>query len=241
MLPTRGVVLAAFRCGRTGTSTTLAKPMLEVAVLSTETGDAYQARLRLGTPMDRIALVASWGPTLERGPVHWQDREWPWRTFGATDLHLDVKPQWLVLADEVEPTARGELFGVLVTTGPSTANQAGISDLLEMDSELIWVEYIAIAPSLRPDCPAPYRRKPRVKGIGPRLMRAAIARSEALGLSGRIGLHAEGDGARETYKTKWGMRDLGEAVHRAGGAYPVCFGDAAWAAQFCSELGAGRR
>jgi hypothetical protein len=42
-----------------------------------------------------------------------------------------------------------------------------------------------------------------------------------LGFQRRIGLHAEGDGARETYTTKWGMRDLGEAVHRAGGAYPV--------------------
>lgn len=146
-----------------------------------------------------------------------------------------------MLADEVESTARGELFGVLVTTGPATAKQAGIDMLPGMDGELIWVEYIAIAPSLRPDCPAPYRRKPRVKGVGPQLMRAAIARSEALGLSGRIGLHAEGDGARETYTTKWNMRYLGEAIHRAGGAYPVCCGDAAWAAQFCSGLGAGRR
>lgn len=215
--------------------------MLEVALIITETGDVYRARLRLGTPMDRTALVTSWGPTLERGPVNWHDREWPWSTFGTTDLHLDLKPEWLVLADEVEPTARGELFGVLVTTGPASAKQAGINELPEIDGKLIWVEYIAIAPSLRLDCPAPYRRKPHVKGVGVQLMRAAIERSEALGMSGQIGLHAEGDGARETYTTKWGMRDLGKAAHRAGGAYPVCLGDAAWAAQFRSGLGAARR
>ena len=165
------------------------------------------------------------------------------RTFGLSDLHLDENPEWLVIADELGPTPSGELFGVLVTTGPATAQQAGIDELLEMTGKsTMWVEYIAIAPSLRPDCPAQFRRKAHVKAVGPQLMRAAIGRSEELGCDGRICLHAEGDGARETYTAKWRMRDLGYATHRAGGAYPVCFGDAAWAAEFCSGLSKrGRR
>ncbi len=178
-------------------------------------------------------LVKSWGPTLNRGPLAWLDREWPWRTFGTSDLHLDKDPEWLVIADELGSTPSGELFGVLVTTGPATARQAGIDDLLEMEDEsMMWVEYIAIAPSLRHDCPVEEQRKVHIKAVGPQLMRAAIARSQDLGHGGRIGLHAEGDGARKTYTGKWRMRELGNADHRTGGAYPVCFGDAAWATQF---------
>lgn len=241
-MPRPGVSSSAFPCDRATTTTTLAMRMFERAELITEAGEAYKARLRRGTSTDRTALEKSWVPTLEGGPSYWLDREWPWSTFGTSDLHLDLNPEWLVLADELEPEASGELFGVLVTTGPATVEQAGIQELLEAENALLWVEYIAIAPSLRPDCPLHRRRKPCVKVVGPQLMRAAIARSEALGQSGRIGLHAEGDGARETYTAKWRMRFLGNAEHRAGGAYPVCFGDAEWAAQFCSGLGEkGRR
>lgn len=217
--------------------------MLQQVELITEAGAAYLACLRPGTSADRTELEKSWLPTLERGPTKWLDWEWPWRTFGLSDLHLDENPEWLVIADELGPTPSGELFGVLVTTGPATAQQAGIDELLEMTGKsTMWVEYIAIAPSLRPDCPAQFRRKAHVKAVGPQLMRAAIGRSEELGCDGRICLHAEGDGARETYTAKWRMRDLGYATHRAGGAYPVCFGDAAWAAEFCSGLSKrGRR
>ena len=201
----------------------------------TGTGTAYPACLRPGTPADRTELEKAWLPLLERGPATWLDREWPWRTFGLSDLHFDENAEWLVIADELGTTPSGEFFGVLVTTGPATAQQVGIDELLEMDGEsMMWVEYIAIAPSLRRDCPAQFRRKSLVKAVGPQLMRAAISRSEALGCGGRICLHAEGDDARETYTTKWRMRGLGYATHRVGGAYPVCFGDAGWAAEFCS-------
>jgi hypothetical protein len=223
----------------------LGGPMHKEVELITEAGLPYRARLRPGAAADRAVLVGSWMPTLELGPASWLDRGWPWETFGTSELHLDLNSEWLVLADEVEPGAIGELFGVLVTTGPVTAQQAGLQELLKIDGELIWVEYIAIAPSLRSDCPSPLRRKPRLKIVGSQIMKAAIARSEELGLSGRIGLHAEGDDARKTYTDPspkgWNMRNLGDAPHRAGGAFPVCFGDAAWAAEFCSRPGAGGR
>jgi hypothetical protein len=218
--------------------------MLEdVELITEQTKVAYRARVRPGTPADRVTLMSSWLPVLEDGPDHWDDREWSWATFGEADRHLDANPQWLVLADEVEQGASGELLGVLVTTGPATAEEAGINRLLEMDGALLWVEYIAVAPSIRSDCPPRLRRNPRLLVAGQQLMRAAIERSEELGLGGRIGLHAEGARALATYTGKrWNMICIGEAAHRAGGDYPVCFGDAAWAAGFCSGLRAeGRR
>ena len=140
-----------------------------------------------------------------------------------------------MLADELEPGASGELFGVLVTTGPISAQEAGLGELLATDGRLLWVEYIASAPSIRKDCPAPDRRKPRVLGVGRQLMCAAIVRSRDLGLEGRIGLHAEGPSA--AVYNGWGMRSVGYASHRTGGAFPVFFGDATWAAGFVDRAG----
>jgi hypothetical protein len=62
-------------------------------------------------------------------------------------------------------------------------------------------------------------------------MLAAIARSESMGLEGRIGLHAEGPVACNAY-TSWNMRQLDDAPHPAGGQFPVFFGDATWAREF---------
>lgn len=203
--------------------------------LITEAGTAYGACLRLGTPADRTALEKSWLPTLERGPATWLDREWPWRTFGLSDLHLDENSEWVVLADELEPGASGELFGILVTTGPATAQQVGLEDLMPADGRLLWLEYIAIAPCIRPDCPPHDRRRPRVKGVGRQLMCAAIDRSFDLGIEGKIGLHAEGPSAN--VYDGWGMRRIGNADHRAGGSFPVFFGDAVWALGFSGRTG----
>ncbi len=175
-------------------------------------------------------LEMEWVPALEDGPDHWLDREWPWHALGIEDLHLEVSSEWLVIADELEQGATGELFGVLVTTGPVTVQRAGIDKLLKLEGELIWVEYIAIAPRIRPDCPAPQRRRSRVKSVGFQLMCAAIGRSLRLGLDGRIALHAEGPSA-EVY-TRWDLLLIGNADHRTDGRFPVFFGDAAWAARF---------
>jgi hypothetical protein len=214
--------------------------MLEVELIA-ETGGPYRARLRPGTPTDRRALVLTWQPVLDAGPARWLDREWSWATIGKSELHVEASPELLVIADEVETGASGDVLGVLVTTGPTTVEHAGIAELLELDGGLLWVEQIATAPSLRKDCPPAHRRKPRLKLVGSHLMRAAIARSRSFGLGGRIGLHAEGEIACATYDG-WLMRSLGDGVHRAGGMYPVYFGDGAWADRFCSAPDApGRR
>lgn len=209
---------------------------VEVTLLD-ENGQPYRALMRWGTAADRRHLVKTWVPVLDAGPEHWLDRDWPWGTFGEGEggelAFPSSNPEWLVLADEVAPDARGDLLGVLVTTVPVTAADAALTDEVAASAAMVWVEYIANAPSLRGrDCPQPFRRAPFLKGIGVRLMLEAIKRSEGMGLSGRVGLHAEGTLAYDTYSTRWKMRELGKATHPAGGEFPVFFGDATWAAKY---------
>ncbi len=199
--------------------------------LATESNDPYRALIRPGTAKDRHNLVKSWAPVLRRGPDHWLDRDWPWDRFGIDDLAFQNNPEWVVIVDEIENDARGDVLGVLVTTVPVSARDAALSDAGALAEALLWIEYIANAPSLRRDCPRNDRRSPFLKAIGVKLMLTAIKRSEAEGLGGRIGLHAEGKVARDAY-TSWNMRELGDAKHPAGGEYPVFFGDAAWAREY---------
>jgi len=205
--------------------------------LADDNGQPYGALIRRGTAADRRHLVRTWIPVLDRGPKHWLDREWPWGTFGEGEeaelAFPSSNPEWLVLADEVAPDARGDLLGVLVTTAPVTAVDAALADGGAASAAMLWVEYIANAPSLRGrDCPPQYRRAPFLKGVGVRLMLEAIKRSERMGFGGRVGLHAEGTVAYDTYRTRWGMRELGNAEHPAGGDYPVFFGDTSWASGY---------
>lgn len=206
--------------------------MTEEVTLADEGGHPYRVCIRPGNAKDRDGLVKSWGPVLNRGPEQWLDRDWPWEEFGIAELAFSVaNPEWLMLADEIEADARGDGLGVLVTTAPVTAQEAGLNDATAASGALLWVEYIAIAPSLRRDCPQRDRRVPFLKGVGFRLMVAAIERSVAMGLGGRLGLHAEGSVACSAYKN-WNMRELGPVIHPAGGEFPVFFGDAAWATAY---------
>jgi hypothetical protein len=176
--------------------------------------------------------VAVWAPILDRGPRTWLDRDWSWETLDASDqLAFDVDPEWLVLADEVEPDSKGDILGILVTTGPIAPTDASLDIGTIGDGSLAWVEYIAIAPSVRPDCPALDRRGIMLKRVGAQLMLAAIKRSRSLGCDGRLGLHAEGDVAKRAYGA-WNMQELPEALHPAGGSFPVFFGSADWARDF---------
>jgi len=195
----------------------------------------YQVRTRTCTAADARALDVSWTPVFERGPRSWLDRDWRRGGLDApTELAFRVNPAWAVMTDEVEPDAQGDLLGVLVTTGPIAVRTAGLDVEVVGEEPVVWVEYIAIAPGLRPDCPPLDQRKILLKGVGPALMLCAIERSIALGCNGRIGLHAEGPVAQAAY-LKWKMRPLPEAPHPAGGSFPVFLGDADWAREFRSE------
>jgi hypothetical protein len=202
--------------------------MIAEVTLADEHNRPYRALLRDGKEQDRERLVKTWAPVLRRGPADWLDREWPWEELGVAELAFDVNPEWLVLSDEVETGSTGDVLGVLVTTAPITARMAALVDAEAASSDLLWVEYIAIAPSLRRDCPDQDRRPPYLRGAGVRLMMAAIGRSKAMGLGGRLGLHAEGAVACSAY-TSWDMRGLGHLPHPAGGDFPVFFGNVAWA------------
>lgn len=203
--------------------------------LADEGKEPYRALIRPGTGVDRAALVRHWAPVLTRGPSTWLDREWSWETFGEAELAFECNPEWLVLVDELAPAARGDVLGVLVTTVPVSPREASLEDPGAMVGALLWLEYIAIAPGLRPDCLGPDRRSPILKGVGAQLMLRAITRSENHGLGGRLGLHAEGEVARGAY-ARWKMQELGDAEHPAGGRFPVFFGDTAWAQQFRADM-----
>jgi len=191
--------------------------------------------LRLCTPADKRVLVEVWAPILDRGPQEWLDRDWTWNALHAPDqLAFNVAPEWLVLADEVEPDAKGDLIGALVTTGPLSPPDASLDIKTVGDETFAWVEYVAIAPSIRKNCPALDRRKVLLKGVGSQLMMAAIRRSQSLGCNGRVGLHAEGAVAKEAYRA-WNMQELPEAPHPAGGRFPVFFGSADWALKFAER------
>lgn len=202
------------------------------ALIARDDRTPYRIRLRRASAADARALDATWAPVLERGPRAWLDRHWLWSELdAASELAFDVAPVWIVAADEVEPGALGDLLGVLVTTGPIAVREVGLDPDVVGDEPAVWVEYIAVSPTLRPDCPAPDRRKIQLKGVGPTLMLCAIARSIELNCHGRIGLHAEGTVAQAAYQ-KWRMRLLPDAPHPTGGTFPVFFGDAEWARDF---------
>src|SRR5581483_644639 len=128
--------------------------MLPKVVIVPGDGVDRQVQLRLCSPQDASQLAASWAPVLERGPSTWLDRGWRWEELdAATELAFQDGPEWVVIADCVEADAPGDLLGVLVTSGPIAAQAAGLDVTMVGTDGLVWVEYIAIAPGLRPGCP----------------------------------------------------------------------------------------
>jgi hypothetical protein len=202
-----------------------------VLLLRSDEG-THRASLRPCTPADKRVLVEVWAPLLDRGPRGWLDREWRWDALDAPNqLAFNVDPEWFVLADEVEPDSRGDLIGTVVTTGPISPADASLDIKTVGTESVVWVEYVAMAPSNRKNCPDADRWKVLLKPVGWHLMIAAIRRSQRLGCNGRIGLHAEGEVAEQTY-LGWKMQKLPDAPHPAGGAYPIFFGSAKWAQEF---------
>jgi GNAT superfamily N-acetyltransferase len=203
----------------------------DVFVVAADGGN-HRLQLRTCVPADVDVFLGIWAPMLERGPKQWLDRGWSWEKLDAADqLAFDASPEWLVLADEVEEGAPRDLLGVLVTTGPITPAVASLDVGTVGEGGIVWVEYVAIAPAIRGDCPALDRRGVRLKGVGAQLMLAAIQRSKELGCRGRVGLHAEGEVARRAYND-WEMDELRDAPHPTGGFFPVFFGSADWALGF---------
>lgn len=202
------------------------------AFIADSSGRPYRVEIGLCSVVERRRLAASWGSILAGGPAIWLDRDWNWDQLDALDqLAFAIDPEWLVMRDVIEPGALRDFLGVLVTTGPVPTAAAGLESGIVGGESVLWVEYLAIAPSIRANCPAASRREPSVKAVGQALMRVAIERSLRLGCNGRIALHAEGSVATSAY-AKWGMASLGDRPHPTGGSFPVCFGSADWANGF---------
>jgi hypothetical protein len=198
-------------------------------------GSPYGLRLRACTAADVDVFTNAWSPVLDRGPSAWLDRGWIWDRLSAPDqLAFKVSPEWVVLADEIEPGAQRDLLGVMVTTGPIAPEDASLDAALVGNASALWVEYLAAAPSIRRDCPEGDRRSTNLNRVGARLMLAAIERSWDLGCEGRVGLHAEGDIAELVYEA-WDMERLEDAPHPAGGVFPIFWGSADWAKQFAEK------
>jgi len=191
------------------------------------------AVIRDANQADKQALLTHWAPKLRAGPPKWLDRLWNWDELdNPTELACKEKPRWLVLAAE-----DGELFGTLVISGPIALRELvpGASS-----EPYLWIEYLAIAPSIRRDCPPGFVRAQRVVPVGVRLMQVVIELSVERGAGGRVALHAEGDIAIDTYK-KWEMRRLPErARHPSDGElYWVFVGDEDWAQTFSQAATSG--
>jgi hypothetical protein len=192
-------------------------------------GRPYRIALRSCSAADAVHLAAAWGPVLERGPDAWLDRDWPWLALDREQLAFDRDAQWIVAVDEIEPDGERDYVGVLVTTGPISGREAGLRG--REGEQMMWVEYIAICPGLRASCPMPDRRAKRLRAVGSALVRWAIRRSVERGCEGRLGLHAEGQVAIETYLS-WGMDRVADGAHPGGGTYPRFVGSPTWAAEF---------
>lgn len=195
-------------------------------------GEKRRAIVRQAIEADTRVFVGAWAPLLERGPAHWLDSQWRWdNLLDESQLAFSTGSELLVLVD-VE--LAGQIWGVVATSGPHEIDKTGLDEKVVGLEKVLWLEYIAIAPALRKDCPESDRSAIKLRGLGAMLMRQAIERSQALGCQGRIALHAEGGSAIAAYE-RWEMQCLPEAPHPAGGAYPIYFGDQRWAEDFLAK------
>ena len=78
-------------------------------------------------------------------------------------------------------------------------------------SDLVYVEYVAVAPWNRRELSA----SPRIRGVGKVLVRAAMTVSFDLGLEGRIGLHSK-PASEAFYRDHLRLLDLGREVVEDG-------------------------
>lgn len=195
--------------------------------LPTATALTVAAVVRPVTEADKRLLLTQWRPVLNRGPAEWLDREWEWADLDHADqLACTNNAQWVVVASHDD----AELFGVLVVSGP-----VPLSEMVPGTDQrrFLWVEYLAISPTIRGDCPSNQVREVRVKAVGKLMMTVAIELSVASGADGRVGLHAEGSVAIASYR-RWNMSELDtKARHPTGDdLYTIFIGDESWAAAF---------
>jgi hypothetical protein len=127
-----------------------------------------------------------------------EDAKWTWESI--LGLRSDVPASSTFVSDvaleRVAIVHDGIVHGILVTSLPERPPR------LSRCSQLVFVEYVAVAPWNR----GPTRL---FKAIGPSLLELAVLRSLASGRGGCIGLHSGGPKAAEWYITKAEMKHRG--------------------------------
>mgnify|MGYP001582299006 FL=1 len=142
-------------------------------------------------PNKHLRLVASWKPLLKK--YKQEDASWDWKRI-LTD------------AQQAEERGEGKFEHYALDC------EAGLQALMTIETKarrsrvtgarIVYVEYLATAPSNRPRIQKP----PRFKGCGSAMIRMAALRSRALGF-GCVGLHSKPD-AEDFYRGA-GFTDFG--------------------------------
>jgi len=153
---------------------------------------------------------------------HLKDWDTQWRPLVAatvrrlvtTNAPMSQWPQsfhwnWRQKIEDMKGILSGASFCIEcegVTQGMMALNVTSARTRLaqQKGQHLVYVEYLEAAPWNRPEHVA----QPRFRGIGSILMYAAVARSQAEGFKGRVGLHALPQ-SHVFYADKCGMTDMG--------------------------------
>lgn len=152
--------------------------MRQIKLLDTE-GDSRVISINIQPPP---ADVQRWMQTWRSEPgARGQSEDWDWNQKLST--YSDIRDWQFVALTEGD-----KCHGMMIITWPQPAR-------LETGRELVYVEYLEIAPANRSDSVA----KRDLRGAGAALLEYAARASAALGFEGRIGLHSL-SGAEGFYK-----------------------------------------
>lgn len=125
---------------------------------------------------------------------HWpQSRHWNWRKKVAILQGMLANPGFSIVCDDL---TQGMMIVDMVKYRSRIDGQSG--------KHLVYVEFVESAPWNRPELCG----RPRYRGVGSILVRAAVMLSEESEFQGRIGLHSLPQ-AYDFYASTCGMTDLG--------------------------------
>lgn len=158
-----------------------------------------QAALRLElTAMDLVDAEEQWAPFRIQAYRRCHEKGLPL----PENNHWD----WMSKADKIESEAaiaigiqeQSHWEGLLLITNGK------VRSLVSHGEKLLYVDYLQTAPWND----GKYTTEPRHRGVGSRLIQAAVEYSMSSGCNGRIGLHSLPE-AESFYRDKFGMEDFG--------------------------------
>lgn len=190
---------------------------MKVALLDTATGKAREAELHASITEKQLTDVeGEWKPALydrfrnfkrSGKPV----TEWPGTENAHWNWRQKVKQlQSLLSHDGYCVTCQDTTEGLMLID--TTSYRCRLPE--NEKRNLVYIDYVENAPWNRPEL----EQRPRYRGVGSILVRAAIEHSLAEEFKGRIGLHALPQ-AEAFYGASCGMTDLGPDPTKQGLRY----------------------